>query len=143
MEAKEAILRLINRYCFTIDGGDLEGFARLFEHGEYRIEGFKTMVGRDQVLDFVSNVILYEDGTPKTRHLTTNLEIDVSDDGQTARAQCYVTILQQTAEFPLQMISSGHYFDDFECVDGQWRFARRVVRNVLMGDASAHLRPPS
>lgn len=53
-----------------------------------------------------------------------------------------MTILQQTDDFPLQIISSGHYFDEFECVDGTWRFARRLVCNVLVGDASSHLRGP-
>ena len=34
MTAKEEILHLLNTYGFTIDTGDLEGFASLFEHGE-------------------------------------------------------------------------------------------------------------
>jgi len=38
-EAKEAILRLMNEYCYRIDAGDMEGFAGLFEHGTFVLQG--------------------------------------------------------------------------------------------------------
>ena len=40
-EAKEiqAILRLMNEYCYRIDAGDKLGFARLFEHGTFELRG--------------------------------------------------------------------------------------------------------
>jgi hypothetical protein len=39
----------------------------------------------------------------------------------------------------LQAIFCGHYFDEFERVGGDWRFKKRVIRHVLVGDLSAHL----
>jgi SnoaL-like protein len=38
MSARDDILHLLTRYAFTIDTGDLDGFADLFAHGEWRME---------------------------------------------------------------------------------------------------------
>ncbi len=142
MGAAQEITQLMNRYGFTIDTGDLDGFAGLFEHGEWHIEGMKPRLGKPDMLDWAKNVRVYADGTPRTKHITANVNLDIDGKAGTAKSQCYVTVLQQTDTFPLQVIFSGHYFDDFERVDGAWRFARRVVRYALVGDMSAHLIEP-
>ena len=90
----------------------------------------------------LGNVIIYDDGTPKTRHVTANISLDIDEDAGTARGQRYVTVLQQTDELPLQTIFSGHYFDEFVKEDGRWRFAKTLVRHPLVGDMSRHLRAP-
>ena len=38
-EAKEAVLRLMNEYCYRIDAGDKAGFAALFKHGTFVLRG--------------------------------------------------------------------------------------------------------
>ena len=93
----------------------------------------------DMLKNVVANVRLYEDGTPKTKHVVSNVELNIDEVSGTATAQSYVTLFQQTDTFPLQAIFSGHYFDDFEHVDGDWRFMKRVIRHVLVGDLSSHL----
>ena len=85
-------------------------------------------------------VILYEDGTPRTRHVTSNVLLQIDETAGTATGQCYVTVLQHTDELPLQVVFSGHYFDEFERVDGTWRFKSRRIRRPLLGDLSQHLR---
>src|ERR1700752_3636404 len=75
MSAREDILHLINRYTFTIDTGDLEGFASLFEYGEWIMKDAEPIVGRQQVRDAISRIRIYEDGTPRTKHITSNIDI--------------------------------------------------------------------
>ncbi|MGR8949241.1 MAG: nuclear transport factor 2 family protein [Gammaproteobacteria bacterium] len=140
MNSREEILHLMNQYGFTIDTGDLEGFAGLFEHGEWGMEGGEPFVGKAHLLEGLSNVIIYEDGTPRTKHVTANIDLEIDEDAGTATSQCYVTVFQQTDSFPLQAIFSGHYFDDFECVEGTWRFKKRHIKHQLVGDMSAHLK---
>ena len=72
MSAQREILGLINRYGFTIDTGDLEGFARLFEHGEWIAEGADPVVGDRATKEALSNIKIYADGTPRTKHVTSN-----------------------------------------------------------------------
>ncbi len=143
MNAREEILHLMNRYGFTIDTGDFEGCANLFEHSEWTMEGAEPHIGKHGVLEVLSNVRLYEDGTPKTKHVTANVDLMIDEATGTAKSECYVTVLQQTADFPLQPIFCGHYFDDFERAEGAWRFAKRFIRYGLVGDMSAHLEVPS
>ncbi|MES0884428.1 nuclear transport factor 2 family protein [Roseibium sp. SCP14] len=142
MNAKDQILKLINQYSFTLDSGDLDGFADLFKDGEWIFEGSEPNRGRQELYDNVLTlVILYEDGTPRTRHATTNVNIEVDEEAGTATSQRYVIVVQQTDKLPLQVIYSGQYFDEFaRREDGSWYYTRLTIRNPLFGDLSHHLR---
>ena len=82
----------------------------------------------------------YEDnGTPHTKHVTTNLLIEVDEAASTATCRSYFTVLQQTPILALQPIIAGRYHDRFEQVDGAWRFSHRHIISDLFGDLSQHL----
>jgi 3-phenylpropionate/cinnamic acid dioxygenase small subunit len=90
-----------------------------------------------------SLVVLHADGTPRTKHVTTNPIIEVDGDAGTASCRSYYTVLQQTEELPLQTIVAGRYRDRFECVEGQWRFCYRDLTLIdMVGDVSHHLTYP-
>ena len=86
---------------------------------------------------FSSFVRIYPDGTPRTRHMTSNLIIEPID-ANTARASSYVVVFQQTDELALQPIITGDYQDKFLKIDGVWRFAERSISNDLFGDLTSH-----
>ena len=88
-------------------------------------------------------MILYEDGTPRTKHVITNLVVDVDDGSAHASARSYFTVLQATDGVPLQPIIAGRYEDQFEKVDGTWRFSERIIHPDLHGDLSKHMRGPT
>lgn len=139
-EAKEAVLRLMNEYCYRIDAGDKEGFAALFEHGTFVLKGDPGggETGSAAVLKMLENVILY-DGKIHAKHVMSNVQIDIGSSGEEATAQCYITVFQAVPpDFPLQPIFIGHYYDTFEKVDSEWRFARREISPDLIGDLSYH-----
>ncbi|NKB39104.1 MAG: nuclear transport factor 2 family protein [Gammaproteobacteria bacterium] len=136
-----AILRLMNEYCYRVDQGDLDGFADLFSHAKFAIMGDPdgAMNGRDEVRAYLNRVILY-DGKPLTKHVSTNVQIDIADNQQQASAQSYTTVLQAVPpDFPMQPIFAGHYHDQFEKVDNEWRFKERQISADLIGDLSVHL----
>ncbi|WP_409467909.1 nuclear transport factor 2 family protein [Streptomyces sp. HC307] len=89
---------------------------------------------------FQDTVILYDDGTPRTQHVTTNVAIEVDEETSTAVSRSYVTVFQALPDLPLQPIARGRYRDRFERRSGQWRFVERQVRINLVGDVSCHLR---
>jgi 3-phenylpropionate/cinnamic acid dioxygenase small subunit len=137
--------RLIFRYAELMDGGDFEGLADLLSDATLGPQGASEGVhGRDAVLKlFASTVRLYEDGTPRTRHLTTNLQVEMGQDG-TAKASSYFAVLQATEGLPLQPIVAGTYRDRFERRGGAWRFVERRFNTDLVGDLSRHfLHDPS
>jgi 3-phenylpropionate/cinnamic acid dioxygenase small subunit len=147
MLAETQITNLLYRYAECIDNGDLEGAATLFEHARIRIGGPDT--GEDTIdatrllAIWKSLIVLHRDGTPRTKHVTTNPIIEVDEDAGEASCRSYYTVLQQTDELPLQTIVTGRYHDRFERVDSQWRYTYRDLTLIdMVGDVSRHLTYP-
>lgn len=143
MSAQTQITNLLYRYAECIDTGDLEGAAALFEHARIRLGKDGTVDAARLLGVWKSLIVLYPDGTPRTKHVVTNPIIDVDIDAGTAECRSYYTVLQQTAELPLQTIVTGRYHDRFERVDGRWRFAYRDLTLIdMVGEVSHHLTHP-
>jgi hypothetical protein len=139
-DPREAILQLMNEYCYRIDSGDLQGFADLFEQGTWLVQGDPNGgdTGSAAVMETLGNIILY-DGKPCTKHVMSNIQLDIDEDNNSARAQCYITVYQAVPpDFPLQPIFIGHYRDSFACRDGNWHITLRDISPDLAGDLSHH-----
>jgi ketosteroid isomerase-like protein len=136
----EAIRALIHRYAELIDLGDLDGLAAMFADATWSSPGRGAPLrGAEQVRHAYDGVILY-DGVPSTKHVISNVTIEIAGDGTTATARSYFTVLQGRPDFPLQPVIAGRYHDKFERVDDGWRFADRQIIPDLIGDLSQHLR---
>ena len=138
------IENLLYTYAERIDLGDLEGVASLFAHGCIKPgpdAGPEAIVrGTDAVLKMYQEATrLYPDGTPRTRHITTNAIIEVDEDGACASARSYFTVVQQTDVLPLQPIISGRYHDTFQRIQGVWWFDTRIMLVDLLGNLKEHL----
>lgn len=143
-DAARAIENLLYTYAERIDAGDLEGLAELFTHGRIQATADapaeKAVVGRDAVLAlYRASTRIYPDGSPHTRHLTSNAIIEVARDALTANARSCYTVFQQVDDFPLQPIIAGRYHDTFHRLDGRWFFDTRIMLVDLVGDLSHHL----
>jgi 3-phenylpropionate/cinnamic acid dioxygenase small subunit len=141
-EIRAAIEQIVFAYAERVDAGDFAGVAALFEHATYKGGGPDDpgVVGADAVLTIQEQMIRrYDDGTPRTKHVTTNLVIDADDAAGTVRARSYFTVLQQVDDFPLEIVIAGRYHDRFERVAGEWRLTERVILCDLIGDLSRHL----
>lgn len=133
------IENLLARYCELFDGGDMDGYVALFS--DARIANhFSASDGPDELRAFFERNGLFYDGLPHTRHVTTNVHIEVAPDGLTATARSYVTVFQALPDFPLQPVFVGQYQDEFRKVDGVWRFSVRACEPYLAGDLSRHAR---
>jgi hypothetical protein len=135
-----AIANLIATYTELVDGGDFAGVGRLLANATFT-GGDESVQGSDAIETMLrENVIVYPDGTPRTRHVTTNLVIEVDEPAGTATSRAYFTALQALPDLPLQPIVSGRYHDRFERRNGHWHFIERQVKTDLLGDVSHHLR---
>ena len=120
----------------------MAGATSLFEHAVLRIgDTDDATIDAAGLLRFLRNLVIrYPDGTPRTKHVTTNPIVEIDEDAGTATCRSYYTVLQQTDGLPLQPIVSGRYHDRFERVDGRWRFSYRDYTLVdFVGDVSKHL----
>jgi 3-phenylpropionate/cinnamic acid dioxygenase small subunit len=139
----QAIERLIATYAELVDDGDFAAVGLLMADATFTGSS-GSVSGRDAIENMLrADVIVHDDGTPRTKHITTNLAIDVDEEGGTAVSRSYFTALQALTDLPLQPIVSGRYHDRFERRDGRWRFVERRVRTDLVGDLSRHLRRSS
>lgn len=137
----EAITALLFTYAERLDRGDLEGVADLFAKASLGSDGFdERRRGREQVLELYRTTVALHDGTPCTKHLTTNVILDIAEDRLSATARSYFTVLQARPELPLQPIVSGRYQDRFVREAGVWRFDERIMFVDLLGDLRFHLK---
>jgi 3-phenylpropionate/cinnamic acid dioxygenase small subunit len=138
-DAVRDIENLIYRYAERMDAGDFAGVARLFDGATYRAAQGPTLTGSAELEAVLRAVVKLYDGRPSTRHVTTNVTVELGSDGAIAAARSYFTVFQSLPDFPLQAIVAGAYADRFTHTNGRWRFVERVVSMDLLGDLSRHL----
>jgi hypothetical protein len=141
-DSATALGNLIARYAELIDGGEFDAVADLL--GDAAIGqgdgGGSLLTGRDSLLAlFTTTTRLYPDGTPGTKHVTTNLNLEIDEEAGTATARSYWMVFQAVPGLPLQPILAGRYHDRFERVGGVWRFTERRYLVDLVGDVSQHM----
>src|SRR6202142_4232712 len=131
-DSARQITNLIYSYAELLDAVDLDGVAGLFAHG--RICGvengppetvFNGTTGVRQMYEMATRI--YEDGTPKTKHNTSNVQLEIDEAEGTARSRSYYCVTQATPDLPLQVIVTGHYKDTFQRLDGVWWFDSRIM----------------
>ncbi|HEY8523913.1 MAG TPA: nuclear transport factor 2 family protein [Acidimicrobiales bacterium] len=140
----EAIRNLLGRYCELIDAGDLDGLGEMFARAVIRNEGGEELGrGPAAAARVYAGVKLYPDGTPRTRHLTTNSVIEVNEAAGTATARSAYVVFQATDALALQPIIAGSYRDRFaRDEDGGWYFTERTFGVSLVGKLGEHLAFP-
>jgi hypothetical protein len=139
MSDADAIAALVHEYAPRIDAGDLAGVARLFAHGTFRAARGPVRRGAEELLAVLRRLVILHDGTPRTKHVVTNLTVEVDTGAGTATARSYFTVLQATATLPLQVVVAGRYEDRFARDGARWCFADRLVHMDLVGDVSQHI----
>ncbi|HTU36564.1 MAG TPA: nuclear transport factor 2 family protein [Acidimicrobiales bacterium] len=140
--AEMAIASLIYTYAERIDAGDFAGIGELFADATLTFEGFDGAVsGREGVEAlYTRSTRRYEDGTPRSKHVMTNVIVDVDDDGTTASSRSYFTVLQAVpGALALQPIVAGRYRHTYRQVDGAWRVATMHVTIDLTGELGHHM----
>jgi hypothetical protein len=157
LDACDQIRNLIHRYSEAVDRGRFEVLDELFADATLRTamgEGppGEAIEGRTVSRMFGGGIILYPDGTPRTRHLVTNTIIEMDEAAGRATARSYNTTLQQVPGRGIEIIATARYEDAFAVVDGAWRFSERIIRHAsldgvhrdFIGDMSRHTRnaPP-
>lgn len=140
-----AVHGLLMTYAELVDAGDFSDAAAMFESATYRVDQRsqgepEVHRGPAEVYGYMARTKLFPDGTPRTKHVNTNVIIDIGTD--TATSRCYVTVFQQTDSLPLQPVAAGRYIDAFERTDTGWRFTDRLITGFLVGDVSQHKARP-
>lgn len=140
--AVHAITNLIYSYAERIDEGDFAGVAEVLEHATLTFEGFGDAVsGRNAVeMLYTHTTRRYDDGTPRTKHVMTNVIVQVADDGVHASSRSYFTVLQAVpGELALQPVIAGRYRHTYDRVGGNWRVRTMHIIIDLTGELGHHM----
>jgi 3-phenylpropionate/cinnamic acid dioxygenase small subunit len=152
-DATDQIQNLVYRYAEAVDLGRFEILSELFAHATLRFAlgtaaPNRSVPGPEAEAMYRGGIILYADGTPRTRHLVNNLIIEVDEKAGRATARSYNTTLQQVPGRGIEIIATAKYEDIFERVGTTWRFSERLIRSAsidnetrdYIGDMSRHTR---
>jgi ketosteroid isomerase-like protein len=140
--AEMAIASLIYTYAERIDAGDFAGIGELFAHATLTFEGFGDAVsGRDAIEAlYMRSTRRFEDGTPRTKHVMTNVIVEVAEDGGTAASRSYFTVLQAVpGALALQPVIAGRYRHTYTHADGPWQVTTMHITIDLVGDLAHHM----
>jgi 3-phenylpropionate/cinnamic acid dioxygenase small subunit len=153
LDACDQIRNLIHRYAEAVDQGRFEVLGELFADATVQMAMGSGppgpgIDGRTVPAMFGDGIIVYADGTPRTRHLVTNTIIEVDEEAGRAAGRSYNTTLQQVPGRGIEIIATARYEDSFVYTDGTWRFSERVIRHSsldgvhrdFIGDMSRHTR---
>ena len=131
------ITKLVNSYGLLLDQGDIDGVLALFQHSTWRGAANRPVLRGSAEVRPVYEQLLTALGSLRTKHLLTNLAVQIDASGTTASSHCYWTVLQNTEPgAAIDVTLSGQYTDRFEKVDGSWRFADRLITTDLFGNAT-------
>ncbi len=117
---EQAVRTLLARYCHLADDDDPAGVAALFTaDGSFTFNG-RTARGTDAIIRFLEGA---SRAGIRGKHLTTNTVVTAGGD---VRAVSDFLFVRFTDGKPVPDLV-GRYHDTLVRVDGQWRFAERVV----------------
>jgi 3-phenylpropionate/cinnamic acid dioxygenase small subunit len=137
----QTITNLVHSYAELLDTGDIDGLAQLFADATLRTHGAPdALQGAAAVHQLIEGSVQLYDGIPSTKHVVTNLIVEVDDDRSSAAARSYYTAFQARPELPLQPILAGRWHDRFEQDDDGWRFVDRLIYTDLVGDLRFHIK---
>lgn len=137
----QAVKNLIYSYAEFLDTGDFNAMGELFSHAAIRMPGSDYVLrGQDAARNLIAGTVQLYDGIPQTKHVVTNVIVEIDADRHGASARSYYTALQVVSPSTLSPILAGRWHDRFERVDDTWRLADRTIFNDLIGDVSRHLK---
>ena len=143
MDDHRAIEHLLYRYAELVDAGDFAAVGQLFARGRIVASDGSAVEGAVAVQAMYEGIArLYDDGTPRTQHVMSNVCIELDADGRGARGRLRFTVFQALEDFPLQAIIAGRYEDRYARDAQGWYFVERRMQPELLGDLSRHLLRP-
>ena len=130
MSDEAEIGALVHSYARLLDGGDVDGVVALFEHSTWRSLPNGSILQGPAVRPVYERLVA-ETTQHQTKHLITNLSIQVDPGSMSASSHCYWTVLQGAPNAGIGIALSGQYTDTFE----------KVAEPVAVHRPAHHRRP--
>lgn len=124
MSERDEILNLMERYCWTVDHGDFDGWLECFTpDGAFDVRG-QRLIGKDRLRTFIQKEV--GDAFHYVRHLIHNPSVELKSASQ-ATARSYFE-LRGTTNRGRDFEALGSYEDEIVKTSAGWRFKERKAR---------------
>ena len=141
MDDVQTIKNIVLSYVELLDVGDLDGLSNIFARATVRIhDSDDALSGAQSFREFIETGVQLYDGIPSTKHVVTNLIVEVDEERHSATARSYYTALQARPQLPLQPILAGRFHDRLERDDDGWHIVERTIHTDLVGDLRYHIK---
>jgi hypothetical protein len=140
MDDVQAVKNIVLSYVELLDLGDLDGLSNLFSQATVHTQGGAPLRGAEAFKEFIKSAVHFYDGVPSTKHVVSNLMVEIDSERHSAIARSYFTAFQARPELPLQPILAGRFHDRLERDHDRWYIVERVIYADLIGDVRYHLR---
>lgn len=136
----QSIKNLVHSYAELLDSGNFQALGRLFERAAVSVHGSARQAqGAEAVRRMLVGGVRLYNGVPSTKHLVTNLVIELAEDRTSAIARSYYVAFQACEGLSLQPIMAGRWHDRLERQGDEWYFIERVIYPDLVGDIRFHI----
>jgi 3-phenylpropionate/cinnamic acid dioxygenase small subunit len=140
---RDDITALVHHYGELLDAGDIDGVVALFSRATWRSAATGAVLSTPEEIRGVYENIAMHDGSPRTRHLMTNVVIEMDDGADVAAGRSTYTVLQSVgAGDPIEIVVVGRYEDRYARGPDGWHLTDRLFLVDLQADTSRHFPRP-
>ena len=122
----EQIRRLLAEYCQFLDDRRYDEWSALFAPDGLWVLGEREFHGRPAMHAYMVQLAT-DRPTWRTKHVCTNVLVELDGGGRTGRGTSDLTMLAHTGDAPWAVASLGRYYDRVDrSADGtRWQFSER------------------
>ena len=132
----------IYRMGYHLEAGEFDAIGELLGHATFGADkiGRKMFRGKDEIAaQYARTNIVYPEGGRRTKEIYSNVVIDIDLDAGLATSVTSFTVAQQVPGGPFELLVAGRYEDEWERVDGRWRWSDRYIVAQYHNDLDKHM----
>jgi SnoaL-like domain len=146
LTSQRQIERMIYEVGYALEAGDFTRVGELMGDatmGADRI-GRKAFRGAKEIRDQYSRTnVVYPGRGRASKEIYHNVVVDIDLDANRARSVTSYTVAHQAPGEQFALIVAGRYEDEWERVEGTWRWYDRYIVVQYKNDLDRHMRPGS
>ncbi|HUJ64237.1 MAG TPA: nuclear transport factor 2 family protein [Acidimicrobiales bacterium] len=146
LASQRQIERMIYEVGYALEAGDFTRVGELMGDatlGADRI-GRKAFRGAEEIRDqYTRTNVVYPDRGRASKEIYHNILVDIDLDANRARSVTSYTVAHQAPGEQFALIVAGKYEDEWERVDGTWRWRDRYIVVQYENDLDRHMHPGS
>jgi hypothetical protein len=142
LASHRAIEQLIYKMGYHLEAGEFAAVGELLAHATFGADkiGRKMFRGREEITQqYRRTNIVYPEGGRRTKEIYTNVLVDLDLATASARSVTSFTVAQQVPDGPFELLVAGRYEDEWQRVDGQWRWTDRYIVTQYHNDLNQHM----